>query len=173
MNIKIHYTSLLVQRLALLLFTFFLSLKVATQPLNKTQLPQFKIQLVNERMYTYNNLPQNQYIVLVYFSTTCEHCTHFAEELVKYQKMLKDKFIVMICCEPLSEVKKFYAACRLSLCPNLKIGTEEYSFIVQRYYNVQQFPFVGLYNKQKKEIQLLRKYSSNINELISEIIRFN
>jgi hypothetical protein len=56
---------------------------------------------------------------------------------------------------PIAEVKPFDSLYHISSMPNFKIGTEGYTFIVRKYYDVQRFPFIVLYDKQMKRIKTL------------------
>jgi len=121
----------------------------------KTAIAPFKITLVDGKTYTANQLKKNTPIVLIYFSPDCDHCKNFTAELLKHKSELKDKQIVMVTYLPVSEIKPFDSLYHISSMPNFKIGTEGYTFIVRKYYNVQRFPFIVLYDKQMKLIKTL------------------
>ncbi|WP_170971077.1 peroxiredoxin family protein [Ilyomonas limi] len=116
----------------------------------KTTIAPFKIRLVNGEGFTYSQLAKNKPTILVYFSPTCDHCKKFTEAMLKRKKELADRQIIMISYLPLNEVKQFDDEFHLSSYPNIKVGSEGYTFIVQKYYNIQQFPFVATYDKQGK-----------------------
>ena len=61
----------------------------------------------------------------------------------------------MVGYEAVAEVKKFDSVYHISSRPNFKIGTEGSTFIVQKYYGVQRFPFVAMYNKQMKLVKTI------------------
>ncbi|MEO8712282.1 MAG: hypothetical protein ABI405_09180, partial [Parafilimonas sp.] len=92
---------------------------------------------------------------VIYFSPTCDHCKEFTEELLKHEDELKNKQLVMITYLPLADLKTFDSLYDLSSKPFFKLGTEGYSFIVRKYYNIERFPFVALYDKQMKLIKIL------------------
>ena len=121
----------------------------------KTTIAPFKITLVNGETYTANQLKKNTPTVLIYFSPGCDHCKNFTTELLKYKDALKDKQIVMVTYLPVTEIKPFDSTYHISSMPNFKIGTEGYTFIVRKYYDVQRFPFIVLYDKQMKLIKTL------------------
>ncbi len=122
---------------------------------NKTGIAPFKITLLNGKSYTYNQLKKNTLTVLIYFSPTCDHCKDFTNELLKYENALKNKQIIMITYVPVAEIKPFDSLYHISSKPNFKIGTEGYSFIVRKYYNVERFPYIVMYNKQMKFVKAL------------------
>ena len=142
------------KKISITLFAFFICFTVFSQS-NKTAIAPFKITLVNGKPYTYNQLKKNTLTAVIYFSPTCEHCKEFTEVLLKHQDQIKDKQLVMITYLPLADLKTFDSLYNLSAKPFFKLGTEGYSFIVRKYYNVERFPFVALYDKQMKLVKIL------------------
>ena len=136
---------------------------------SKTTIAPFKITLTNGKTYTYKQLLKGKEAVLVYFSPTCEHCMHFTEAMLKRKKELADKQIVMVSYMPLNEVKKFDDEYHLSSNPNIKVGTEGYTFIVQKYYNIQRFPFVAEYDKKGKLTQIVPYNSQQPEEMAAKL----
>ena len=127
-----------------------LSLFAQQTKVTKTTIAPFKITLADGKTYTYKQLDKNKPTILVYFSPTCDHCKHFTEAMLKRKKDLADKQIVMVTYLPLEQLKPFVDEYHLEDYPNIKVGTEGYSFIVQKYYGVQGFPFVVEYDKSGK-----------------------
>ncbi|MBS1747019.1 MAG: thioredoxin fold domain-containing protein [Bacteroidetes bacterium] len=107
----------------------------------------FKIRLTNGAGYTYQQLAKNKPVILVYFSPTCDHCKVFTEKMMKRVNDLKNDQLVMISYEDIKAVKAFDDKYKLSSHQNIKVGSEGYTFIVQKYYNIQHFPFVAEYDK--------------------------
>jgi thioredoxin-related protein len=143
---------------------------VFSQPNNKTGIAPFKITLLNGKSYSYSQLKKNTETVLIYFSPTCDHCKDFTDELLKRENALKDKQIIMVTYVPVEEIKPFDLLYHISAKPNFKIGTEGYSFIVRKYYNVERFPYVVIYNKQMKLVETLspaEKPEVLANEIVS------
>ncbi len=122
---------------------------------NKAGIAPFKITLLNGKAYTYNQLKKNTTTVLIYFSPTCDHCKDFTDELLKYKDALKNKQIIMLTYVPVKEVKPFDSVYHISSIPFFKIGTEGYSFIVRKYYNIERFPYIVIYDKQMKHVKTL------------------
>ncbi len=137
-----------------LLFVCYTCITMYAQK-NKTSIAPFKITLVDGSTYTYNQLKKDIPTVLIYFSPTCDHCKNFTTELLKHEKELTDKQIVMVTYSPMSELKPFDSTYDLSSKSFIKAGTEGYSFTVQKYYHVQQFPFIALYNKKLELVKIL------------------
>ena len=130
----------------------------------------FKIEMVNGKQFTYKQLLKNKPVVLIYFSPTCEHCKTFTAELLKHQKELASKQIVMITYLPVNEIKPFIEEFALNKYSNIIVGTEGYSFIVRKYYNVEKFPFIVLYNRQML-LQKILPYSDVTSQMVSGIIK--
>ena len=122
---------------------------------NKTAIAPFKITLVDGSTFTYKQLKKNIPTVLIYFSPTCDHCKNFTTALMKHEKQLQNKQIIMVTYLPVSELRPFDSTYHLSSKHFIKAGTEGYSFIVQKYYKVGQFPFIALYNKNMKLVKKL------------------
>lgn len=140
-----------------------------TQTKSKNIAP-FKIQTVSGKEFTYQQLKKNKPVVLVYFSPSCEHCKNFTKELLKHEKQLASKQIVMVTYVPIAEVKPFVSDFNLKKYSNITAGTEGYSFIVRNYYDVTRFPFVALYDKQTQLIKIL-PYSDDNAATVSKILR--
>ncbi|SEA46443.1 hypothetical protein SAMN05192529_12040 [Arachidicoccus rhizosphaerae] len=115
----------------------------------------FKIELVNGKTYTYKDLPKNKEVTLVYFSPTCQECEQFTESLLQRINTLTDREIIYITYEDTAAVRSFYKRFKLEKYPQIVIGTEGYSFIVQKYYKVQHFPFVASYDRSGQLIHIL------------------
>ncbi len=148
--------------------TLFFFVSSFAQQNAKTGIAPFKITLVNGKTYSYSQLKKNTPTVLIYFSPTCEHCKDFTKELVKHGKELEKTQIVMVGYEPIAEVKKFDELFHVSSKPNFKIGTEGYTFIVQKFYNVQRFPYVVMYNKDMKLVKTI-PFVTKPEEVVADI----
>ncbi len=141
---------LIITTIASLLILF-----VFAQQTNKTTIAPFKITLLNGKSYTYKEIKKNTPTALIYFSPTCDHCKAFTKELLKHDKDLRSKQIIMVGYEPVTEMKAFDSIFHISSKSYIKMGTEGYTFIVQKYYGVQRFPFVAMYNKSGKLIKTI------------------
>ncbi len=137
------------KKICLLSLIFLLGVTMAiAQQTHPAGIAPFKITLVNGKSYTYQQIKKNIPTVLIYFSPTCDHCKAFTKELLTHDKELRTKQIIMVGYEPVMEMKVFDSTFHISSKPYIKMGTEGYTFIVQKYYAVQRFPFVAMYNKK-------------------------
>ena len=141
---------------------------IFAQTTSKTTIAPFKITLTNGKTYTYKELAKDKPAILVYFSPTCEHCKKFTEAMLNRKKDLAGKQIVMVSYLPLNQVKAFDDEYHLSSSPNIKVGTEGYTFIVQKYYNVTNFPFVVEYDKTGKLSKVV-KYNEKSEEMAAQL----
>ncbi len=133
----------------------FISLFAFAQA-NNSSIAPFKIRLTNGQGYTYQQLPKNKPVILIYFSPTCDHCKVFTENMLKRINKFKDDQLVMMSYEDIKEVKSFDDIYKLSSHQNIKVGSEGYTFIVQKYYNIQRFPFVAEYDKYGNPKKIIR-----------------
>ena len=143
------------KRVLVLALTVLFCCTLFAQQTNHTGIAPFKITLVNGKPYTYQQVKKNTPTVLVYFSPTCDHCKNFTKELLTHDKQLRSKQIIMVTYEPVSEMKPFDSTFGISSKPYIKMGTEGYTFIVQKFYGVQRFPFVAMYNKSGKLVKTI------------------
>lgn len=142
------------KRFCIAVFAVILCCSVFAQQ-TKTGIAPFSIVMLNGKTYTYKELKKNVPTVLVYFSPTCEHCQAFTKELLKHDNELKNKQIVMVTYQPVKEMKPFDSTFHISSKHYIKMGTEGYTFVVQKYYGVQRFPFVAMYNKDMKLVKTI------------------
>ncbi|MDQ2752146.1 MAG: thioredoxin fold domain-containing protein [Bacteroidota bacterium] len=142
---------------------------VFAQQNGKTGIAPFSIRMLNGKTYTYKELKKNTPTVLIYFSPTCEHCQAFTKELLKYDKELKDKQIVMVTYQPVKEMKPFDSMFHISSKHYIKMGTEGYTFLVQKYYGVQRFPFVVMFNKEMKWVKTI-PFVTEPEEVAKEVV---
>ncbi len=144
----------MLKRFCIVVFAVILCCSLFAQQ-NKSGIAPFSITMLNGKTYTYKNLNKNKPTVLVYFSPTCEHCQAFTKELLKHDKELANKQIVMVTYQPVKEMKPFDSTFHISSKPYIKMGTEGYTFVVQKWYGVQRFPYVVMYNKEMKLVKTI------------------
>lgn len=112
-------------------------------------LPSFKIRLTDGNGFTYKDLKKGTACVLIYFSPSCDHCKLFITTMLNYVDLLDSKQIILISFEDIKEVREFDTKYYISAHRNVKIGSEGYTFVVQKFYNIRQFPFVVTFNKNR------------------------
>ena len=152
----------------LLLFLTFLLLFDSFAYSQSERVPPFQMILHTGKLFRAQNLPMGKHIIIVYFSPECEECHEFTTELLKRIDDFQNASIAMITYMPVEKVKPYVADNKLDKYPNIYVGTEGNTLFVANYYNIRQFPFVALYNKNGI---LLKKYTSKEVNLIDLINR--
>ena len=112
----------------------------------------FKIVLNTGSTFTAEQLAPGA-VVLIYFSPDCEHCQAFTKDMLKNYSVVGNKQVVMVTPQAMEMLKPFVANYNLSAYPNIKIGTEGTSRLVQKYYNIMHYPYVALYDKTGKLVK--------------------
>jgi thioredoxin-related protein len=156
----------MVQRISLITLVFSLwSLGCLSQ---SNKLPPFRIMQSNGKIFKAEELPVGKPIILIYFSPECDHCEKLLKEVFTKEKNLKKASIALITFLPLESLEKFQKQFNLISYKNIYSGTEGSSFFVKNFLNIQEIPFVALYNKDGG---LIKKYSrpTNIDDMISEL----
>lgn len=135
------------QHLVLLCLAMAVMNARATAQADSANIPDFSIEEFDGAHFTRAQLKADSPVMIVYFSPTCEHCQHFGQMVSDHIAQFSGVQIVMITFRPLDEVADFTRICHLNGKPVI-IGTEGLTFLVQRHYNVENFPFVAVYNSQ-------------------------
>ncbi|HRI19353.1 MAG TPA: hypothetical protein PLA68_00300 [Panacibacter sp.] len=147
-----------------ILFFTFCSIK-AQKPPAKNTIPPFNILLTNLTYLKAEELTKDANKMIVYFDPTCEHCKLFTADILKHSNDFGNTQIIMISYTPIAQIAQFETDFNLTKYPNIKAGTEGYTFLVQRFYNVQKFPFTALYNRQGLLVAFYRQAPA-VSELL-------
>lgn len=149
------------------LFILFLSITSihAQDAGKKKEIPPYRILNTDSTYITPANLKKNKPVIIVYFAPDCTHCQHFTnelkaalnKELKQHSKPLHNTQIVMVTYAMLQSIQIFYKDFGLSKYPNIVVGTEGYTYLVQRYYEVKSTPYIAVYNKHGQLIQGFEK----------------
>jgi thioredoxin-related protein len=129
---------------------------------DKKGIPPFQILLDTGDYYTSSDLMQDKPVMIIYFDPGCDHCQLFTSELLANIRSFSDVQIVMVTYVELPMVKDFTMKNNLSKYPSIHVGTEGYTFVVQIFYRVRQFPFIALY---KNYGTLLKTYEGIIPDI--------
>jgi thiol-disulfide isomerase/thioredoxin len=126
--------------------------------------------LTTDSVYvTPKNLKKHTPVMLIYFAPDCSHCQHLMYEMKPVMKKLKNVQVVMITfVEQIKAIQAFYRDFNLAKYPNFTVGTEGYSYVVQKYYNVRSTPYIALYNKNGKLTQSFEK-PPKIDSLMADV----
>lgn len=117
------------------------------QSSNKKGLPPFSITQVDGSQFKAGDLKKGLPVMVVYFDPDCDHCLFFAEDLLRQINAFTNVQIVMVTYVSTQALNGFVAKLNLGKYPGIKAGTEGTTFIVRYHYNVMQFPYVALHDK--------------------------
>lgn len=128
-----------------------------TQAQNKPDIehiPHFKILKADSTYFSYTDLKKDKPVMIIYFSPDCSHCQHLMYDLKPELPKLKNVQIVMITFMPmLKGIQTFQRDFDLAKYHNITIGTEGYTYVVQKFYSVQTTPYIAIYDKYGKLFQ--------------------
>ncbi len=111
-------------------------------------IPPFHILTTDSTYITPANLKKNKPVMIIYFAPDCSHCQHLMYEMKPMMSSLKNVQVVMITfVQQIKAIQVFARDFDLKKYPNFIVGTEGYTYVVQKFYNVRTTPFVALYNK--------------------------
>jgi len=136
-----------------------------------TGIPPFRILKTDSTWFTPRDIPKNKPVMIIYFSPDCSHCEHLMGEMKPKLKQFRNTQIVMITyIQPgmLRAIKDFYRKFGLAKYANITVGTEGYTFVVQKYYKVAITPYIAIYNRNGKLISAYPKPPS-INDLLRDL----
>lgn len=131
-------------------------------------IPPYHILTTDSVYETPANLKSNKPVMIIYFSPDCSHCQHLMYEMKPKMDDFKNVQVVMITfAEPLKASQVFYRDFDLKKHPNFKVGTEGYTYVVQKFYQVRTTPYIALYDKGHKLAKFYDK-PPKIDELAAE-----
>lgn len=132
---------------------------------NIEHLPVYHILTTDSVKSTSADLKKNRPVMIIYFSPDCSHCQHLMYELKPKLKEIANVQIVMITFTQYELIKEFYKNFGLSAYPNITVGTEGYTYEMQRYFDVKTTPYIAIYDKHGKLVKAYEKAPS-VKELI-------
>lgn len=115
------------------------------------------------KVFKAENLPFEKPIIIIYFSPDCDDCQQLTTDLLKRVNDFKSASIAMITYLAVESVSKFAAKNNLNRYSNIYVGTEGNYLFVKNYYNIEQFPFIAIFNKNG---DLIKKYYNKEINLI-------
>lgn len=155
-----------------LIFYILIWLVILTSSKTNAQsgkVPPFRMIQSNGEIFMAESLPFGKPILIIYFSPECDDCQQLTNELLSRIKDFKVVSIAMITYMSVASVTQFVSRNKLDMYSNIYVGTEGSSLFVKNYYNIEQFPFMVLYNKNG---DLIKKYNSkeiNLDDLFERL----
>ncbi len=129
-------------------------------PPNK-DIPPYRILSTDSTYITPANLKKGVPVMIVYFAPDCPHCQHLTTELTKHIKEFGNTQIIMITfVDPTRQFKaitKFVKDYQLKKYPNIVVGTEGYTYNIQKFYQVRTTPYEAVYDKKHKLVETFAK----------------
>ncbi|MGV8878573.1 MAG: TlpA family protein disulfide reductase [Sphingobacteriaceae bacterium] len=134
-------------------------------------IPPFRILSVADSTYfTPVNLKKNKPVVVIYFAPDCDHCFKFTKAILGKIKTFRDAQLIFITFAGYKNTKDFVKKFGLAKYPNIIVGTEGYTYTVQRFYKVSTTPFTAVYDKSHLLLKLF-PLVPNVSEITS-LLRF-
>lgn len=127
---------------------------------NIQKIPPFKILKQDSTWFSAANLKKNKPVMIIYFSPDCSHCQHLMYDMKSHMKELRNVQIVMVTfteASMLKMIQDFYKTFDLKKYPNITVGTEGHTYVVQRYYQVRTTPFIAIYGHDGKLVKAYAK----------------
>lgn len=136
-----------------------------TQPQRIQNLPMYHILNTDSVNVTTTKLKKDKSVMIIYFSPDCSHCQHLMYELKPKLKELSGIQIVMISFVQYKMIKEFYRDFGLSAYPNITVGTEGYTYEMQKYFEIKTTPYIAIYDKHGKLVKAYEK-APDVKELV-------
>jgi hypothetical protein len=143
-----HQNMKTIMKDVLLFLICFVNLQAIQAQDLKNKLPDFKIALTNSTYFDGRNIKKAAPVMFVYFLPDCNECENFTKVLLDNIKALQGIQIIMITNTSLKEVSQFEQHFNLKRYSNIKVGSEGKTFVFQRQFNIETFPFVALFNNR-------------------------
>lgn len=139
-------------------------------------IPPYRLLTKDSTYITPANLKKDKPVMIIYFSPDCTHCQHltfemkeeFDKEKKKKDNTLRNTQIVMATWTQLQEIQIFYKEFELAKYPNIVVGTEGTTYVMQRYYQVKSTPYIAIYSKAGKLVKAFDKVPT-ITDIISTL----
>ncbi|MEB0248651.1 thioredoxin domain-containing protein, partial [Mucilaginibacter sp. 5B2] len=120
-------------------------------------IPPYKILTTKDQNLTPADLVKNKPVMIIYFAPDCPHCQKLVNDMKPSMAKFKNIQVVMITFTDIRMVKTFENDYGLKAYPNFILGTEGYTYTVQRFYKLQHTPFVAIYGKTGQLVQSFEK----------------
>ncbi|MDR6941858.1 TlpA family protein disulfide reductase [Mucilaginibacter pocheonensis] len=121
-------------------------------------IPPYHILTTDSVYVTPANLKKNKPVMIIYFAPDCGHCQHLMYDLKPQLPNIKDVQIVMITfVTQLKAIQVFRRDFGLEKYHNITIGTEGYTYLVQKFYQIKNTPYIAIYDHNGKLAQAYDK----------------
>ncbi|HEY9533358.1 MAG TPA: thioredoxin-like domain-containing protein [Mucilaginibacter sp.] len=134
-------------------------------------IPPYRILKTDSTWATPANLKHRR-TVLIYFSPDCPHCQHLTMQMREKIKQFGDAQIVMITWSnnyDIRAIKSFVKEFNLTKYRNIIVGTEGYTYVVQKYYKIETTPYIAVFNANGTLSKAFRKAPEQVDTLIKAV----
>ncbi|MES2649864.1 MAG: redoxin domain-containing protein [Bacteroidota bacterium] len=113
-----------------------------------TSFPAFPLMaLDSSRFNSISVLAKNQPLVVIYFSPTCSHCQHQAEEITSHMNEFKNVKFLMVSSYPITEIKEFATTYAIQRFQNITLAHDP-NFSMGQFYELRSLPGIYVYDKK-------------------------
>lgn len=145
------------KKLIFLLFMVVVGFACTQAQTMPTTIPPYKILTTKDQNLTSADLEKNKPVMIIYFAPDCPHCQKLIKDMKPSMGKFKNIQVIMITFTDIRMVKTFENDYGLKAYPNFILGTEGYTYTVQRFYQLKHTPFVAIYDKNGKLVQAFEK----------------
>jgi thioredoxin-related protein len=132
-------------------------------------IPPYHILTTDSVYVTPANLPKDKSVLIVYFSPDCSHCQHMMYEMKPKMAAFKNTEVIMVTfVQQIKAIQVFARDFDLAKYPNFIVGTEGYTYVVQKYFDVHMTPYIALYDKHHKLVKEWEKAPS-VDSLVTAV----
>jgi len=132
-------------------------------------IPPYHLLTTDSVYITPADLKKNMAVMVIYFSPDCSHCQHLMYELKPKMDAFKNTQVIMVTfVQQIKAIQVFARDFDLKKYPNFTVGTEGYTYVVQKYFDVHTTPYIALYDKNRKLVKAWDKAPS-VDTLVSEV----
>lgn len=86
-------------------------------------------------------------VVIMYFSPTCGHCQHQAEEITSHMKTFKDVQFLMVSSYSIPELRQFVKDYGIARFGNIAVASDP-TFSMGQFFDLKSLPGIFVYNRQ-------------------------
>jgi thioredoxin-related protein len=145
-------------KVLLIIFICFINSQNIYSQNPKNKLPVFRIARTDSTYFDVNKIKKNVPVMFIYFLPDCVECENFTKALLRDISSFKAIKIIMITNASLKDVRQFEKEFKLKKYPNIIVGTEGLTFVFQRQFHIETFPFIVLFDKRDN---LIAKFNNN------------
>jgi thiol-disulfide isomerase/thioredoxin len=145
------------KKLIFLLFAVIAGFACTQAQTVPTTIPPYKIVTTKDQTLTSADLVKNKPVMIIYFAPDCPHCQKLITDMKPSMAKFKNIQVIMITFTDIRMVKTFQNDYGLTAWPNVILGTEGYTYTVQRFYQLKHTPYIAVYDHTGKLVQAYEK----------------